>query len=89
MNGKRSISQALWDQIPAAVQAYIEILEARVEALEWMVKRLEATVQHLTEHVQQAFRHSLRPPLERSPQAPGTRSRREPSGRRPGGTTRS
>jgi transposase len=49
------------------------------------VGRLEAAVQHLTEHVQQNSRNSSRPPSSDPPQAPGKTSRREPSGRRPGG----
>jgi len=85
MNAQRPFSHALWDQTPAAVQDYLEALEARVEALEGSVQRLEATVQRLTEHVQQNSRNSSRPPSSDPPQASGKRSRREPSGRRPGG----
>lgn len=85
MNAKRPFSQALWDQTPVAVQDYIEALEARVAALEGSVQRLEAAVQHLTEKVQQNSRNSSRPPSSDPPQASGKRSRREPSGRRPGG----
>jgi transposase len=85
MNAKRPFSQALWDQTPVAVQDYIEALEARVAALEGSVQRLEAAVQHLTEHVQQNSRNSSRPPSSDPPQASGKYSRREPSGRRPGG----
>src|SRR5688500_13693261 len=85
MSAKRPFSQALWDQTPAAVQDYIEALEARVAALEGSVQRLEAAVQHLTEHVQQNSRNSSRPPSSDPPQASGKRSRQEPSGRRPGG----
>jgi transposase len=85
MNAKRPFSQALWDQTPVAVQDYIEALEARVAALEGSVQRLEAAVQHVTEHVQQNSRNSSRPPSSDPPQASGKYSRREPSGRRPGG----
>jgi transposase len=85
MNTMRPFSQALWDQTPAAVQDYLEALEARVAALEGTVGRLEAAVQHLTEQVQQNSRNSSRPPSSDPPQALGKTSRREPSGRRPGG----
>ena len=85
MNAKRPFSQALWDQSPAAVQDYVEALEARVATLESIVQRLEAMVQHLTEQVQQNSRNSSRPPSSDPPQAPGKQGRREPSGRRPGG----
>ena len=85
MNAMRPFSQALWDQTPVAVQDYIEALEARVAALEGSVQRLEAAVQHLTEQMQQNSRNSSRPPSSDPPQASGKRSRREPSGRRPGG----
>ena len=85
MNAKRPFSQALWDQTPAAVQDYLEALEARVVALEGTVRRLEAAVQQLTEHVRQNSQNSSRPPSSDPPQAPGKASRREPSGRRPGG----
>jgi transposase len=85
MNAKRPFSQALWDQTPVAVQDDIEALEARVAALEGSVQRLEAAVQHLTAHVQQNSRNSSRPPSSDPPQASGQRSRREPSGLRPGG----
>jgi transposase len=78
MNAKRPFSQALWDQTPAAVQDYIDALEARLAAL-------EATVQHLTEQVQQNSRTSSRPPSSDPPQELGKRPRREPTGRRPGG----
>ena len=85
MNTMRPFSQALWDQTPVAVQDYIEALEARVAALEGSVQRLEAAVQHLTEQMQPNSRNSSRPPSSDPPQASGKRSRREPSGRRPGG----
>jgi transposase len=49
------------------------------------MQRLEAAVQHLPEHVQQNSRNSSRPPSSDPPQASGTRSGREPSGRRAGG----
>jgi transposase len=68
-----------------AVQDDLEALEARVAALEGSVQRLEAAVQHLPENVQQHSRHSSRPPSRDPPQACGTRSRPEPSSRRPGG----
>jgi transposase len=85
MNAKRPFSPALWDQTPAAVQDYIAALEARVAVLESAVQRLEAAVQHLSEHVQQNSRNSSRPPSSDPPQVPGKPSRRQPSGRRPGG----
>jgi transposase len=85
MNANCPFSQAVWDQTPAAVQDYIDALEVRVAALEQTVQRLEATVQHLTEHVQQTSRNSSRPPSSDPPQVSGKPSRREPSGRRPGG----
>lgn len=85
MNANCPFSQAVWDQTPAAVQDYIDALEVRVAALEKTVQRLEATVQHLTEHVQQTSRNSSRPPSSDPPQVSGKPSRREPSGRRPGG----
>ncbi|MGH8065507.1 MAG: IS66 family transposase [Candidatus Entotheonellia bacterium] len=85
MNAERPFSQALWDQTPAAVQDYGAALEARVAVLETAVRRLEVVVQHLTEHVQQNSRNASRPPSSDPPQAPGKASRREPSGRRPGG----
>jgi len=85
MNAKRPFSQALWDQTPAAIQEYIQALEARVVALEETVQRLEAMVLHLTEQVQQHSRTSSRPPSSDPPQALGKRPRREPTGRRPGG----
>jgi transposase len=85
MDAKRPFSQALWDQTPVAVQDYLAALEARVAAVEGSVQRLAATVQQLTEYVQQNSRNSSRPPSSEPPQASGKRSRREPSGRRPGG----
>jgi transposase len=85
MNTKRPFSLALWDHTPAAVQDYIAALEARVAVLERTVQRLEAAVQRLTEHVQQNSRNSSRPPSSDPPQVPGKPSRRQPSGRRPGG----
>jgi transposase len=85
MDTERPFSQAVWDQIPAAVQDYITALEARMAALGAAVQRLEATVQHLTERLQQDSRTSSRPPSSDPPQALGKRPRREPSGRRPGG----
>ena len=85
MNAQRPFSQALWDQTPAAVQDYLQVLEARVAALEEAVQRLEAMVQQLREHMQQDSRTSSRPPSSDSPQAMAKRPRREPTGRRPGG----
>jgi transposase len=85
METERPFSPAVWEQLPAAVQDYIEALEARVAALEAAVQRLEATVQHVTERLQQDSRTSSRPPSSDPPQALGRRPRREPSGRRPGG----
>jgi transposase len=85
MNAKRPFSQAMWDQTPVAVRDYLKALEARVAALEGSVQRVEATVQHLTEPVQQNSRNSSRPPSSDPPQVFGERSRRKPSGRRPGG----
>jgi transposase len=85
MNAERPFPPELWEQIPAAVQAYIRTLEARVTALETAVQRLEASVQHLTERVQQDSRTSSRPPSSDPPQALANRPRREPTGRRPGG----
>jgi transposase len=85
MNTERPFSQVVWEQIPAAVQAYIDALEGRVAALEAAVQRLEATVQHVTERLQQDLRTSSRPPSSDPPQALGKRPRHEPSGRRPGG----
>jgi transposase len=85
MDTERPFSQTVWDQIPAAVQDYIDALEARVAALEAAVQRLEATVDHLAERLQQDSRTSSRPPSSDPPQVLGKRPRREPSGRRPGG----
>jgi transposase len=85
MNAERPFSQALWEQTPAAVQAYIRALEARVLALETAVQRPEATVQQLTERLRQDSRTSSQPPSSDPPQAIGKRPRREPSRRRPGG----
>lgn len=78
MNATRPFSQALWEQTPAAVQDYLEALEARVAAL-------EATVQQLRAQLQQDSRTSSRPPSSDPPQALAKRPRREPTGRRPGG----
>ena len=78
MNAKRPFSQALWDQTPAAVQDYLEALEARVAAL-------EALVQQMREQLQQDSRTSSRPPSSDPPQALAKRPRHEPTGRRPGG----
>jgi transposase len=85
MTAQRPFSQALWDQTPAAVQDYLQGLEARVAALEEAVQRLEAMVRQLREHVQQDSRTSSRPPSSDSPQAMAKRPRRDPTGRRPGG----
>ena len=85
MNAERPFPSELWQQIPAAVQDYIQALEARVTALEAAVQRLEATVQHLTERLQQDSRTSSRPPSSDPPQATTKRPRRDPSGRRAGG----
>jgi uncharacterized coiled-coil protein SlyX len=71
MDTERPFSQAVLDQIPAAVQDYITALEARMAALGAAVQRLEATVQHLTERLQQDSRTSSRPPSSDPPQALG------------------
>jgi transposase len=85
MDAKRPFSQALWDQVPATIQDYIQALEARVAALEQTVQRLEEMGRHLTEQVQQNSRTSSRPPSSDPPEALGKRPRRGPTGRRPGG----
>ena len=68
----------LWEQTPVAVQKYIRALEARVAAF-------EATVQRLLERLQQDSRNSSRPPSSDPPTTTRQRSRRAPSGRKPGG----
>src|SRR4029453_2396990 len=78
MNRKRPLPQEMWDQLPAAAQAYIRALEARIATL-------ETTVQHLTECLRQDSRTSSRPPSNDPPQTRGPRRRRTPSGRKPGG----
>jgi transposase len=85
MSAERPFPSELWEQIPVAVQAYLDALEARVTALETAVQRLDATVQHLTERLQQDSRTSSRPPSSDPPQATTKRPRRDPTGRRPGG----
>ena len=85
MDPKAPLPSEIWEHTPVEAQEYIRALEARVAALEVMVQRLPATVQQLTERLQQDSRTSSRPPSSDPPQASGKRSRREPSGRRPGG----
>jgi transposase len=85
MDTKSPLPPEVWERLPVEAQEYIRALDARVAVLESMVQRLHATVQHLTEQLQQDSRTSSRPPSSDLPQATGKRSRREPSGRRPGG----
>jgi transposase len=85
MDAQLPLPQEMWECLPVEVQEYIHTLETRVAVLEARVQRLEATVQHLTELLQQDSRTSSRPPSSDPPQAIGTRPRRGPSGRRPGG----
>ena len=70
MNAKRPFSHALLDQTPAAVQDYLEALEARVAAL-------EALVQQMREQLQQDSRTSSRPPWSDPPQALAKRPRHQ------------
>ena len=72
------LSQEMWECLPAEAQAYIRALEARITAL-------EATVQRLLERLDQDSHNSSRPPSSDPPQAMGKRTRRGPSGRKPGG----
>jgi transposase len=78
MNREPLLSLDLWECIPPEAQAYIRALAARLAAL-------EAMVQQWREQLQQPSRTSSRPPSSDPPQALAKRSRREPSGRRPGG----
>jgi transposase len=78
MNSERPLPQEIWDQLPAAAQAYIRALEARIATL-------EATVQHLTERLRQDSRTSSRPPSSDPPQTRRPQRRRTPSGRKAGG----
>jgi transposase len=85
MDPKPPLPPEIWERTPAEAQEYIRALEARVAVLEAMVQRLQAALQQVTERLQQDSRTSSRPPSSDPPQATGTRPRRDPSGRRPGG----
>jgi transposase len=85
MDPKIPLPPEIWERTPAEAQEYIRALEARVAVLEAMVQRLQAALQQVTERLQQDSRTSSRPPSSDPPQATGTRPRRDPSGRRPGG----
>jgi transposase len=92
MHSEPCVSHGVWECIPPEAQAYIRALEARGGALEETVQRLqaateqlEATVKQVRAQRQQTSRPSSRPPSSEPLPAVGQRSRREPSGRRPGG----
>ena len=85
LDPKPPLPPEMWERTPAEAQDYIRALEARVAVLEAMVQRLQAALQQVTERLPQDSCTSSRPPASDPPQATGTRPRRAPSGRRPGG----
>lgn len=81
-----AFSQELWEQTPAEVRTYIEVLEARqasLGALEARVVALEALVQTLQAQLKQTSQNSSRPPSSDPPQH--SQLRRSRGKRRRGG----
>jgi transposase len=78
------ITEDDWNHTPAVVQAVVIALWHQVQALQAQVAALQAQVTQLQERLGQNSQNSSRPPSSDAPDAP-RRSKRAPSGRKPGG----
>ena len=84
MDAQPPLPQAIWEQTPPAAQELMVAQAAELGQLRAEVAQLKATVEELAQRLGQNSHNSSRPPSADPPQAM-RQSRREPSGRRPGG----
>ena len=85
MDTHPTLPQALWEQTPPEVQAYIWTLEARLESvatLETLVHTLQDHMRTVEERLNQTSRNSSRPPSSDPPQAQRPQRPRSPRRRR-------
>jgi transposase len=74
----------IWDRTPPVAQEMILAQAAALAQLRAEITQLKATVEELAQRLGRNSHNSSQPPSADSPQPP-KRSRRDPSGRRPGG----
>ena len=74
----------LWDRTPPGAQEMIVAQAAALAQLRAEITPLKATVEELAQRLGRNSHHASQPPSADPPQTP-KRSRRDPSGRRPGG----
>jgi transposase len=75
---------AIWDRTPPVAQEMILVQAAALAQLRAEITQLKATVEELAQRLGRNSHNSSQPPSADPPQTP-KRSRRDPSGRRPGG----
>lgn len=84
MDAQAPLPPEIWEHTPPVAQAMILAQATVLAQLRAEVAQLKATVEELTQRLRRHSRHSSQPPSADPPPA-RIRSRREPSGRRPGG----